>query len=195
MSRLRVVILFGGRSVEREVSRISARTIAGALDPSRRRPAGGRPDGASFRLSAPAPTAGPSPRSSAARPRGAAQPEQAPCPPRSQASASYSVIHGTTGEDGFSALLGSQSPTSAPESPAPPSGMDKSVFKSLLRDAIFPPPVPASPRKGKGERGLRAAHQIFASPSSSALQRRLLRRRHQSKGLARSEPALDLAFR
>src|SRR5262245_5253822 len=34
-SRLRVVLLFGGRSVEREVSRISARTIAGALDPSR----------------------------------------------------------------------------------------------------------------------------------------------------------------
>ena len=34
-SRLRVVVLFGGRSVEREVSRISARTIAGGLDPSR----------------------------------------------------------------------------------------------------------------------------------------------------------------
>ena len=35
MSRTRVVVLFGGRSVEREVSRISARTICGALDPAR----------------------------------------------------------------------------------------------------------------------------------------------------------------
>ena len=35
MSRLKAVVLFGGRSVEREVSRLSARTIAGALDPSR----------------------------------------------------------------------------------------------------------------------------------------------------------------
>ena len=35
MIRLRVVVLFGGRSVEREVSRISARTIVGGLDPSR----------------------------------------------------------------------------------------------------------------------------------------------------------------
>jgi len=33
--RIRVVVLFGGKSVEREVSRISARTIAGGLDPAR----------------------------------------------------------------------------------------------------------------------------------------------------------------
>ncbi len=32
---MRVVVLFGGRSVEREVSRISARAIVGALDPAR----------------------------------------------------------------------------------------------------------------------------------------------------------------
>ena len=30
VSRTRVIVLFGGRSVEREVSRLSARTIAGA---------------------------------------------------------------------------------------------------------------------------------------------------------------------
>jgi D-alanine-D-alanine ligase len=35
VSRVRVVVLFGGKSVEREVSRISARTICGALDPGR----------------------------------------------------------------------------------------------------------------------------------------------------------------
>ena len=35
VSRTRVVVLFGGKSVEREVSRISARTICGALDPAR----------------------------------------------------------------------------------------------------------------------------------------------------------------
>jgi len=35
VSRTRVLVLFGGKSVEREVSRISARTICGALDPAR----------------------------------------------------------------------------------------------------------------------------------------------------------------
>src|SRR5262249_38266374 len=35
VSRLRVVVLFGGKSVEREVSIISARTISQALDPAK----------------------------------------------------------------------------------------------------------------------------------------------------------------
>ncbi|HEY6051088.1 MAG TPA: D-alanine--D-alanine ligase A, partial [Thermoanaerobaculia bacterium] len=35
MSRTRVVVLFGGKSVEREVSRISARTIVAGLDARR----------------------------------------------------------------------------------------------------------------------------------------------------------------
>ena len=35
MKRLRVVVLYGGRSVEREVSRVSARTIVSSLDPGR----------------------------------------------------------------------------------------------------------------------------------------------------------------
>lgn len=35
MKRLKVVVLYGGRSVEREVSRVSARTIVGGLDRSR----------------------------------------------------------------------------------------------------------------------------------------------------------------
>ena len=35
MTCTRVAVLYGGRSVEREVSRISARTIVSSLDPSR----------------------------------------------------------------------------------------------------------------------------------------------------------------
>ena len=35
MSRRKVVVLYGGRSVEREVSRVSARTIVAALDRSK----------------------------------------------------------------------------------------------------------------------------------------------------------------
>ena len=35
MSRQRVVVLFGGKSVEREVSKVSARAIVQALDPAK----------------------------------------------------------------------------------------------------------------------------------------------------------------
>ena len=148
MSRTRVVVLFGGRSVEREVSRISARTICGALDPSRyeviplavtadgrflpaaesarRLTAAGVP--ARFLAGEGAPAAGESLLPS----------EIAP----GRADVVFPIIHGTTGEDGvlqgFLETLGL--PYVGAGVAASAIGMDKAVFKALLRDAGIPTP-------------------------------------------------------
>ena len=150
MSRTRVAVLFGGRSVEREVSRISARTIAGALDPARYEvvalavsedgrflsakessqllAAGGAPD--RFRGGA-----GESP-SQALVPS-----EMAP----GRVDVVFPIIHGTTGEDG--ALQGFLEPLGLPYVGAGVAGsaigMDKSLFKALMRDAGIPAPKAA----------------------------------------------------
>ncbi len=139
MSRLKAVVLFGGRSVEREVSRLSARTIAGALDPSRYEvvPLAVGPDGRflpagesrrllssgavpeKFRLRESAPTS--------------EQPEQAVVPAEispAQADVVIPIIHGTTGEDGvlqgFLEFLGIAYVGAGVAGSA--IGMDKSVF-------------------------------------------------------------------
>jgi len=148
VSRTRVVVLFGGKSVEREVSRISARTICGALDPVRydvvplavtaegkflaaaesaaRLSAGGVPERfLAEKCSAPA---GESILPS----------EFAP----GRADVVFPIIHGTTGEDGvlqgFLETLGL--PYVGAGVAASAVGMDKSVFKALLRDAGIPTP-------------------------------------------------------
>ena len=152
MSRTRVVVLFGGRSVEREVSRISARTICGALDPSRydviplavtadgrflsagdsaKRLAGG---GVPERFLA---------QTGARAPGEASSADQAIVPSEiapGQADVVFPIIHGTTGEDGvlqgFLETLGLSYVGAGVAASA--IGMDKAVFKALLRDAEIP---------------------------------------------------------
>jgi D-alanine-D-alanine ligase len=150
VSRLRVVVLFGGRSVEREVSRISARTIVSALDPARYEvlPLGVAPDG---RFLSPAESArtiasGEVPgkfRVADGKPEEESSGTLVPSeigPGR--ADVVFPIIHGTTGEDGalqgFLETLGI--PYVGAGITASALGMDKGVFKALLRDAGLPTP-------------------------------------------------------
>ncbi len=220
MSLLKVVVLFGGRSVEREVSRLSARTIAGALDPSRYEviplavgPEGRfLPAGESRRLL----SAGPVPekfRLSQSAPA-SAQPEQALVPAEispARADVVIPIIHGTTGEDGvlqgFLEFLGIAYVGAGVSGSA--IGMDKSVFKALLRDAGIPTTRflilssrerPALRSLGEGGEGLRGelwpTHlnlqlPLFVKPSNGG----------SSVGVSKVkdwpdlDAALDLAFR
>jgi D-alanine-D-alanine ligase len=150
LKRTRVVVLFGGRSVEREVSRISARTIAGALDPAKYEVVplavgeDGRflPAGESRKLLA----AGPVPeRFRHPGESGAASAGEALVPSEiapGQADVVFPIIHGSTGEDGvlqgFLETLGL--PYVGAGVTASALGMDKAVFKALLRDAGLPTP-------------------------------------------------------
>ena len=147
MSRLRVVLLFGGKSVEREVSRISARTIAGGLDPERYEvvpiavDSNGRlltaPDSARVLAEGKIPEKflpGRAGGESAAS--GLIPAEFAP----GRADVVFPIIHGTTGEDGalqgFLEILGL--PYVGAGVAASAVGMDKALFKTLLRDAGIP---------------------------------------------------------
>jgi D-alanine-D-alanine ligase len=159
VSRLRVVVLFGGRSVEREVSRISARTIVGALDPSKYEVVplavgqDGRflPSAASARLL----SEGRMPGKFLAGEKEAPRPPEAIVPAEigpSRADVVIPIIHGTTGEDGtlqgFLEFLGIPYVGAGVAGSA--IGMDKAVFKSLLRDANIPTTrfLTLSPRGG-----------------------------------------------
>ena len=162
MSRLRVVVLFGGRSVEREVSRISARTIVGALDPAKYEVLpiaigeDGRflPSPAAARLLSEEPLpekyrSGPPDDDSG----GLVPSEIAP----GRADVVFPIIHGTTGEDGtvqgFLEVLGL--PYVGAGVAASAVGMDKSLFKALLRDAGLATPRAVVVRApvDDGERG------------------------------------------
>ena len=210
MGRLRVVVLFGGRSVEREVSRISARTIAGALDSSRYDvvPLAVGPDGRflpageSRRLL----TAGPVPEKFRL-PRSDSAPEeggQALLPAEispARADVVIPIIHGTTGEDGvlqgFLEFLGIPYVGAGVTGSA--IGMDKAVFKSLLRDAGIPTTrfCTLSLRERAGVRAQLSAENpafslpLFVKPSNGG----------SSVGVAKVkdwrelDAAMDLAFR
>jgi D-alanine-D-alanine ligase len=180
VSRRRVVVLFGGRSVEREVSRISARTIVGALDPEKYDvvPLGVGEDGrflptaVSAKLLAtgavpPKFRAGESPD----RERGALVPaEIAP----GRADVVFPIVHGTTGEDGvlqgFLEMLGIPCVGAGVTGSAV--GMDKAIFKALLRDAGIPSPraVAVSSADRAGARAALAAAglslPLFVKPSA-----------------------------
>ena len=148
MSRLRVVVLFGGRSVEREVSRISARTIVGALDPARYEvfPLAIAENGRFLTAEASAGllTSGPAP-AKYRLPEKTSPGDQALVPSEmgpGRADVVFPIIHGTTGEDGalqgFLELL--DIPYVGAGVTASAIGMDKAVFKALLRDAGLPTP-------------------------------------------------------
>ncbi len=143
MSRLRVVVLFGGRSVEREVSRLSARTIVEALDPAKYEviPMGVGPDGRFLTAAASARllSAGPVPEkyrvgeTEESRSQALVPAEIGP----GRADVVFPIIHGTTGEDGV--LQGFLETLGLPYVGAGVTGsavgMDKAIFKALLRDS------------------------------------------------------------
>ena len=143
MTRKRVAVLYGGRSVEREVSRISARTIVSSLDPSRYDVIplavgeGGRfltPEESAKLLAS---GVVPEKFRGDAGAGGALVPADiAP----GRIDVVFPIIHGTTGEDG--ALQGFLETLGVPYVGAGVTasavGMDKAVFKAVLRDAGLP---------------------------------------------------------
>jgi D-alanine-D-alanine ligase len=159
-----VVVLYGGRSVEREVSRISARTIVSSLDPGKYDvvPLGVGPDGhflpveESRRLLASGPVPEkfrrPGSEEDTIEARSLVPAEITPA----RADVVIPIIHGTTGEDGtlqgFLDFLGIPYVGAGVAGSA--IGMDKAVFKSLLRDAGIPTTkfLALSPRERAGVR-------------------------------------------
>jgi len=209
VSRLRVVVLFGGRSVEREVSRLSARTIVGALDPEKYEivPLAIGPDG---RFLAPAPSSkllaeGSIPRKYLAGEETVPSRSKSVVPKEitgGRADVVFPIVHGTTGEDGalqgFLETLGI--PYVGAGVAASAVGMDKSVFKALLRDAGIPTPKARSLslRERAGVRGEQADEKLlgfglplFVKPANGG----------SSVGVTKVKrwedllPALDLALR
>jgi D-alanine-D-alanine ligase len=143
VSRLRVVVLYGGRSVEREVSRVSARTIVQALDRAKYEVVPLAVDEAGRFLSSPDSSRllaeGPVPdRFRRAEPVGEAIMPVEISPGR--ADVVFPIIHGATGEDGilqgFLDFLGIPYVGAGVTGSA--IGMDKAVFKALLASAGIP---------------------------------------------------------
>jgi D-alanine-D-alanine ligase len=208
VARKRVVVLFGGRSVEREVSRLSARTIASALDPSKYDvvPIAVGPDGRflpaseSRRLL----TAGPVPEKYRTGESGSATGEQALVPAEitpARADVVIPIIHGTTGEDGvlqgFLEFLGVPYVGAGVAGSA--IGMDKAVFKSLLRDAGLPTTrfLTLSPRERAGARAAVLEQRppfrlpLFVKPANGGSSVGVTK----VKGWEDLDGALDVAFR
>ncbi len=172
MTRRRVAVLYGGRSVEREVSRISARTIVSALDPARYEviPLAVGEDGRFLSPgdSAKLLAAGAIPeRFRAAETVGGALVPAEIGPGR--VDVVFPIIHGTTGEDG--ALQGFLETLGVPYVGAGVTasavGMDKAVFKALLRDAGIPTPRAVALR-GAGEAGAASGLPlpVFVKPAN-----------------------------
>jgi D-alanine-D-alanine ligase len=182
VSRLRVIVLFGGQSVERDVSRVSARTIVSALDPEKYDvvPLAVGPDG---RFLAPTPSArllagGALPRQFLGGEETTPSHSRSVVPKeigRGRADVIFPIIHGTTGEDGalqgFLEMLGL--PYVGAGVTASAIGMDKSIFKALLRDASIPTPrsvTLSSREKGQEARarveGLGFGLQLFVKPAN-----------------------------
>ncbi len=202
MSRKRVVVLYGGKSVEREVSRISARTIVGALDPSKYVvvPIAVAEDGRFLAADASAAmlSSGPVPE----RFRAGAPGSHAVVPVEitpGRADVVFPIIHGTTGEDGalqgFLETLGL--PYVGAGVTASAVGMDKAVFKALLRDAGIPTPraLAVSSRDKAGWKGRMSALGIplpvFVKPACGGSSVGV----SKVKGWDAVEGALDLALR
>ncbi len=202
MSRARVVVLFGGRSVESQVSRLSARTITGALDPAKYEVIplavgeNGRflPAAESAKLL----SSGPVPE----RFRAAEDANTAVVPVEigpGRADVVFPIIHGTSGEDGalqgFLETLGL--PYVGAGVTASAVGMDKAIFKALLRDAGIPTPrsIVLSPRETAGLRGRLATAEIslpaFVKPSCGGSSVGVTK----VKAWDALEPALQIAWR
>ena len=201
MKRLRVVVLYGGRSVEREVSRVSARTIVQALDRSKYEVIplavgeNGRflsaPDSARLLAHGPVPE----------RLRRAEPATEALVPVEiepGRADVVFPIIHGTTGEDGT--LQGFLEFLAIPYVGAGVTGsaigMDKAIFKALANGAGIPTPRSVVVRPG--DRGARARTLVagiplplFVKPATGGSSVGVTK----VKDLARLDAALDEAFR
>jgi len=170
VNRLRVVVLYGGRSVEREVSRVSARTIVAALDRSKYEvlPLAVSEDGRflSAADSAKLLAEGPVPdRVRRAEPSTRALVPVEISPGR--ADVVFPIIHGTTGEDGtlqgFLDFLGLPYVGAGVTGSA--IGMDKAVFKALLSSAGIPTPRSVVVRpQDRGERARYLAASLPPPP-------------------------------
>jgi D-alanine-D-alanine ligase len=144
VSRLKVVVLFGGRSVEREVSRISARTIVEALDPEKYDviPVAIGADGR-FLTSVPSMKLladGWLPKRFQTGDETTPSYSKTVVPKeitRGKADVVFPIIHGASGEDGalqgFLEIMGL--PHVGAGVGASALGMDKAIFKAVLRDA------------------------------------------------------------
>ena len=201
MKRLRVVVLYGGRSVEREVSRVSARTIVQALDRSKYEVVplavdeSGRflPAGESVRLLG----EGPVPeRIRQAEPASEALVPLEISPGR--ADVVFPIIHGTTGEDGtlqgFLDFLGIPYVGAGVTGSA--IGMDKAVFKALLYGAGIPTPRSLVLRAhDRGERARRLVERLplplFVKPATGGSSVGVTK----VKDLADLDAAVELALR
>ncbi|MEO8348887.1 MAG: D-alanine--D-alanine ligase family protein [Acidobacteriota bacterium] len=201
MTRLRVVVLYGGRSVEREVSRASARTIVQALDRSKYDVIPLAVGESGRFLSAADSTRllaeGPVPeRIRRAEPAGEALVPVEIAPGR--ADVVFPIIHGTTGEDGtlqgFLDFLGIPYVGAGVTGSA--IGMDKAVFKALVNGAGIPTPrsvvVRASDRGAKArELVAQLPLPLFVKPATGGSSVGVTK----VKDLARLDAALDEAFR
>jgi D-alanine-D-alanine ligase len=201
VNRLKVVVLYGGRSVEREVSRVSARTIVQALDRSKYEvvplavdESGRFLSGAdSTRLLAEGPVPDRFRRAEPAT--GALVPiEISP----GRADVVFPIIHGSTGEDGtlqgFLEFLGIPYVGAGVTGSA--IGMDKAVFKTLLRSAGIPTPrfvVVRASERGARVRELVAELPLplFVKPATSGSSVGV----NKVKDLTRLDDALEEAFR
>jgi D-alanine-D-alanine ligase len=201
VKRLRVVVLYGGRSVEREVSRVSARTIVQALDRSKYDVVplavdeGGRflPAAESVRLLG----EGPVPeRIRRAEPASEALVPLEISPGR--ADVVFPIIHGTTGEDGtlqgFLDFLGIPYVGAGVTGSA--IGMDKAVFKALLYGAGIPTPRSVVLRADdRGERARRLVERLplplFVKPATGGSSVGVTK----VKDLADLDSAVDQALR
>jgi D-alanine-D-alanine ligase len=201
VTRLRVVVLYGGRSVEREVSRVSARTIVQALDRSKYEviPIAVGENGRflsaadSTRLLA----EGPVPeRIRRSEPAGEALVPVEIAPGR--ADVVFPIIHGTTGEDGtlqgFLDFLGVPYVGAGVTGSA--IGMDKALFKALLNGARISTPrsVVIRPHdRGRKARELvaRLPLPLFVKPATGGSSVGVTK----VKDLALLDAALDVAFR
>ena len=167
MKRLKVVVLYGGRSVEREVSRVSARTIVQALDRSKYEVVPLAVDENGRFLSGADSTRllaeGPVPeRFRRSEPAGEALVPLEISPGR--ADVVFPITHGTTGEDGtlqgFLEFLGIPYVGAGVTGSA--IGMDKAVFKALLASAGIP--TPRSVVLRSFDRGPRARELVSRLP-------------------------------
>jgi D-alanine-D-alanine ligase len=202
VSRTRVVVLYGGRSVEREVSRISARTIVQALDRSRYEvlPLAVDENGRflsaadSSRLLAD----GPIPeRFRRAEPSGESALVPAEISP-GRADVVFPIIHGATGEDGtlqgFLEFLGIPYVGAGVTGSA--IGMDKAICKALLSGAGIPTPRFAVLRPS--DRGASARELVselplplFVKPATGGSSVGVTK----VKEIGMLDPALEVAFR
>jgi D-alanine-D-alanine ligase len=198
--RLKVVVLYGGRSVEREVSRVSARTIVQALDRSKYEVVPLAVDEGGHFLSAADSARLLADGRVPERFRRAENAGEALVPLEispGRADVVFPIIHGSTGEDGtlqgFLDFLGISYVGAGVTGSA--IGMDKAVFKALLASAGIPTPrsvvARSSDPRRSGEIVETLGFPLFVKPATGGSSVGV----SKVKEAGQIDAALDLAFR